>query len=62
MAAFDNEKTIHFSPEKLSSSQDLVTEFVQSDLLKKIVHVYDVTDRKCAVYNDIANEHLVITC
>ena len=61
-AVFHNEKTIHFSPEKLSSSQDLVTEFVQSDLLKKIVHVYDVTDRKCAVYNDIANEHLVITC
>ena len=61
-AVFNNEKTIHFSPEKLESSKDLVSEFEQSEMLLDIVHVYDVSDRKCAVYNDVANEHLMITC
>ncbi len=60
-AIFDSEKTIHFSPEKLSSSKDIVTEFEQNDMLTEIVHVYDVSDRKCEVFNDVANEHLMIT-
>lgn len=61
-AVFNNEKTIHFSPEKLESSKDLVFEFEQSEALTDIVHVYAVSDRKCTVYNDVANEHLLITC
>ena len=61
-AVFCNEKTVQFSPEKLESCADLVTEFEQGELLQEIVHVYDVADRKCTVYNDIANEHLLITC
>ncbi len=61
-AVFHNEKTIHFSLEKLASSKDIVSEFEQQGGLKDIVHVYDVSDRKCEVYNDIANEHLLITC
>ncbi|MCR4908106.1 MAG: PEP/pyruvate-binding domain-containing protein [Lachnospiraceae bacterium] len=61
-AVFHNEKTLHFSPEKLETSKDLVSEFAGSDTLSDIVHVYEVSDRSCAVYNDIANEHLLITC
>ena len=61
-AVFNNEKTIHFEPERLSSSRDIVGEFDQSPALEGIVHVYDLSDRKCEVYNDIANEHLIITC
>ncbi|MCR4662623.1 MAG: PEP/pyruvate-binding domain-containing protein [Endomicrobiaceae bacterium] len=61
-AIFNNEKTIHFSPEKLQSSKDIVSEFELSENLTGIVHVYDVSNRKCKVYNDVANEHLVITC
>ncbi len=61
-AVFNNEKTIHFEPERLSSSRDIVGEFDQSPALEGIVHVYDLSDRKCEVYNDIANEHLLITC
>ena len=61
-AIFNNEKTIHFSPEKLESSKDIVSEFEESEKLTDIVHVYDVSDRKCKVYNDVANEHLMITC
>ena len=58
-AVFNNEKTLHFSPEKLESSKDIVSEFEQSEILKDIVHVYDVSNRKCKVYNDVTNEHLL---
>ncbi len=61
-AAFENEKTIHFSPEKLGTSKDIVLEFETSEMLADIVHVYDVSGRKCMVYNDVTNEHLMITC
>ena len=61
-AVFHNEKTIHFAPEKLDECKDLIGEFDASDALKDIVHVYDVSDRSCEVFNDIANEHLMITC
>ena len=61
-AVFHGEKTIHFAPEKLDECKDLIGEFDVSDALKDIVHVYDVSDRSCEVFNDIANEHLMITC
>ena len=61
-AVFNNEKTIHFEPDRLTNSKDIVNEFDQSEDLWGIVHVYDVSDRKCEVYNDIANEHLLVTC
>ena len=31
-------------------------------MLADIVHIYDVSKRECRVYNDVAGEHLVITC
>ncbi len=61
-AVFSGEKTILFAPEKLASSKDVVSEFEPSDTVRDIVHVYDVSNRSCEVYNDIANEHLMITC
>ncbi len=61
-AVFRGEKTIHYHPEKLQDSKDLTEEFEQSKVLKDIVHIYDVSDRHCEVYNDVANEHLLITC
>ena len=60
-AVFHNEKTLHFSPEKLASSPDLIADFATEESLKDIVHVYDVSAKECLVYNDVANEHLLIT-
>nr|MCR4612293.1 PEP/pyruvate-binding domain-containing protein [Lachnospiraceae bacterium] len=60
-AIFNNEKTLHFNPEKLKSSKDIIGEFETKEELKDIVHVYDVSDRKFKVYNDVANEHLLIS-
>ena len=60
-AVFDNEKTIRFAPEMLESAKDLIKQFERSKELSEIVHVYDVSGMKCEVFNDIANEHLMIT-
>ena len=59
-AVFNNEKTIHFSPEKLTEYPDITGDFEEKEELKDIVHVYDVSAGKCGVYNDVANEHLLI--
>ena len=61
-AIFQGEKTKHYSPEKLEISKDLIGELEFSDVLEGVVHVYDVSDRKCEIYNDVAGEHLLITC
>ena len=61
-AIFHNEKTIQYSPEKLTEETDIVSEFDQGKTLNEIVRVYDVSGKKYDVYNDVANEHLLITC
>ncbi|MCR5295397.1 MAG: PEP/pyruvate-binding domain-containing protein [Lachnospiraceae bacterium] len=61
-AVFHSKKTLHFAPEKLESARDIVAEFSESEMLADIVHVYDISDRSCRVYNDAANEHLLISC
>ena len=61
-AVFNNPKTLHFEPERLESSPDVISTFTEDAGLAEIVHVFDVSGRSCKVYNDIANEHLVITC
>lgn len=61
-AVFNNAKTIHFHPDKLQRCPDVISDFDGTENLADIVHVYDVSGINCKVYNDIANEHLVITC
>ncbi len=61
-AIFNNEKTLHFAPEKLEGVKDIVMDFTAETALKDIVHVYDLKGVKSEVFNDVANEHLMITC
>nr|MCR5618032.1 PEP/pyruvate-binding domain-containing protein [Clostridiales bacterium] len=60
-AVFNNPKTVHFHPEKLLSSPDIIGDFEGGSELSDIIHVFDMSGRNCKVYNDIADEHLVIT-
>ena len=60
-AVFSDQKTICFAPEKLRNCPDLVSGFEHGKDLSDIVHVYDVSARGCEVYNDVADEHLLIT-
>ena len=60
-AVFHDEKTIHYAPEKLEAAPDIVGTLDPAPGLEDIVHVYDVSTRHCDVYNDVADEHLLIT-
>ncbi len=61
-AVFSGEKTMCFAPDRLRSSEDITSRFEDDKELLDIVHVYDVSGRKCEVFNDATNEHLLITC
>ena len=60
-AVFSGEKTLHFSPEKLQGCPELSGQWEGGRELSPVVKIYDVSGRKCEVYNDIAHEHLLIT-
>ncbi|MCR5595394.1 MAG: PEP/pyruvate-binding domain-containing protein [Lachnospiraceae bacterium] len=60
-AVFADERTVCFAPDKLTSHKDITDEFEPPENIRGIVHVYDVSDTKCEVYNDIANERLLIS-
>nr|MCR4841665.1 PEP/pyruvate-binding domain-containing protein [Eubacterium sp.] len=60
-AIFSDPRTVRYAPEKLSGCRDITDSFEPQDVLKDIIHVYDVSENGCAVYNDIANERLLIT-
>ena len=61
-AVFNDPHTIRFNPGVLKNCPDLIASFGDIEGLTDIVHVYDVSNAGSNVYNDIANEHLVITC
>ena len=61
-AMFNNDKTIHYHPDKLKTSLDIIDQFEARKSLRDIVHVYDVSSRDFRIYNDVPNEHLLITC
>ena len=60
-AMFNNNKTIHYHPDKLKTSPDITDQFEARESLRDIVHVYDVSSRDFRIYNDVANEHLLIS-
>ncbi len=41
---------------------DIIDQFEARESLRNIVHVYDVSACEYKVYNDVPNEHLLITC
>ena len=57
----DKTKTHRFCPEMLGKYPDIADEFADDPKISGIVHVFDVSGKKLKVYNDIADEHLVIS-
>jgi len=60
-AIFTDNRTLCFNPELLSSCADISSEFEAPETIKDIVHVYDTSNMNCEVFNDITDEHLMIT-
>ncbi|SMC47452.1 hypothetical protein SAMN06296952_1390 [Oscillospiraceae bacterium] len=59
MAAFD--RILSGIPEMLEKHPDLADKFADDPKISGIVHVFDVSSKGLKVYNDIADEHLVIS-
>ncbi|MDO4490121.1 MAG: PEP/pyruvate-binding domain-containing protein [Lachnospiraceae bacterium] len=59
-AVFDNEKTVHYAPERLQACPDLVSTYTEDPELQSIVHVYDMRGSGCELYNDLERERLVL--
>ena len=57
----DNNKTMRFCPEMLEMYPDLTDTFSDDPKINGIVHVYDVSGKGLKVYNDVKEEHLVIS-
>ncbi len=57
----DKTKTRRFCPEMLGGYPDIADEFADDPKISGIVHVFDVSSKGLKVYNDIADEHLVIS-
>ncbi len=59
-AVFSGEKTLHYCPELLSKSANLISEFPQGEKWKDIVSLVDVSGRNCVLYHDLNNEHVLL--
>ena len=57
----DKKKTMRFALEKLEGYPDLIAQFEDDKEIADIVHVYDVSSGESKIYNDISDEHLIIT-
>ena len=60
-AVFKNEKTLHFSPEKLTIGQDITDSFDSEGHLDDIVRIFDMDNSDCNLYHDLREQHLLIT-
>ena len=60
-AVFNNSKTLHFAPEKLKELRNKLDDIAENSGLDDVIQIYDVSRCMCELYNDIKNEHLIIT-
>ena len=59
-AVFANEKTMHFSPEKLREGKEISGEFEGGEKLQGVVGVYDISGCSYKLYSDLKTERLLI--
>ena len=60
-AVFENEQTIHYRPEMLNKCDNLIEQFEGCSELADIIKLYDVSQLHCDLFNDLADERLLIT-
>ena len=60
MAVFPGEKTLHFRPELLTQSENLVSSLPGGAALQDVVCLADVSGRNCELYHDLAEEHILL--
>ena len=61
-AIFENEQTLAFHSEILSSLENVIDEiWPQNSDIMKVMGVYNVKDKNCYLYHDMKSEHLLCT-
>ena len=61
-AIFENEQTLAFNSEKVSSMKNVIDEiWPQNSDIMKVMGVYNVTDKNCYLYHDMKSGHLLCT-
>ena len=61
-AIFENEQTLTFNSEKVSSLKNHIDEiWPRNRDIMKVIGVYNVTDKNCYLYHDMRSEHLLCT-
>ncbi len=58
-AVFANEKTKHFSPDKLDKYKNIISDFTDNDSDINIVKIYDLKDAECKLFYDLKKNHLL---
>ena len=60
-AVFGNEKTLYFSPEKLTFGRNITDSFDSEGHLDGIVKIFNMDNCSCNLYHDLREQHLLIT-
>jgi predicted nuclease of predicted toxin-antitoxin system len=59
-AIFANEKTLHFSPDKLTAFRNITADFTDTDSDADIIKVFDMKDAECTLFYDLEKNHLLL--
>ncbi len=59
-AVFANEKTLHFSPDKLSTFKNITSEFMDAGSEADIVKIFDLKDNEGTLLYDLEKNHLLL--
>ena len=57
-AVFANEKTLHFSPDKLVGHRDIIRDFAENKDDCEIIKAFDLKDCGCTLFYDLEKNHL----
>ena len=61
-AIFENEQTLAFNSEKVSSLKNVIDEiWPRNSTIMKVMGVYNVMDKNCYLYHDMKSRHLLCT-
>lgn len=59
-AVFANEKTLHFSPDKLTAFRNIILDFTDTDSDADIVKIFDMKNSECTLFYDLEKNHLLL--
>ena len=59
-AVFSDKKTLHFRPELIQASENIISQIPQGSKWQDIVWLADVSDRNCMLYHDMTEERVLL--